>query len=237
MIKIITLFVTLTLYAFSAPLATITKIEGNVKSLPCQTIKKHTAKEGEILLAGDKLITYKDTKVMVELLDKSQIILNENSQMTFVSLTSLEQSSGEIYYNIQKRTKSRGLKVTTPFSIIGIKGTEFIVNSSDISQIALNEGLIAIESINANFELHKKQMLDKFNAYKQKQDKGFEEYKNSTNDEVISYVKAFNLEASHILNFSDAQSCKKTCEKHVSEERFNKEIEALFDAYQRMLTK
>jgi len=248
MIKVLSAFFMLALVTFAMPLdteetpeknalAVIVQIDGKAKLLPNESIKKHKAKLGESLQAGDKLITYKDAKVILRLLDNSNIILNESSEITVISETSLEQESGEIYYKIKKRTKSKGLKVKTPFSIIGIKGTEFIVNTANDGQIALNEGLVGIESLRADFELHKKQIMDEFNEYKRKQDKEFAKYKNPTGEEVVSYVKEFDLEASHVLNFGDKSNCDIECESYVTDDMFDEEIEEMFSDYQQMLAK
>ena len=248
MLKILSTLFILTLVAYASPiqdkssstktsLGIIVQIEGKAKLLPKESIKKHKAKVGEALYSGDKLISYKNAKIILKLSDTSNIILNESSEITMISDTSLEQNNGEIYYKIKKRTKSRGLKVKTPFSIIGIKGTEFIVNTDNDGQIALNEGLVAIESLRADFELHKKKIMDEFEAYKLKQDKAFAKYKNPNGEEVISYVKTFDLEASHVLNFGDASHCDIECESYVTDDMFDEDIELLFSEYQKMLEK
>ena len=220
----------------NSSLVTIIKIEGKVKILPASSIKKHTAVVDELLFKGDKLITYADSKVVVSTSDNSKLVLNENSELTFVDMQKLEQESGEVYYNIQKRGHSKGLKIETPFSIIGIKGTEFIVDANETDgEIALNEGLIGIESLQAEFELHKQKVMAEYEAFKNKQMEEFEAYKAQGQDDVVTYVKAFDLQASKILHFGDASSCEEDCESRVNESDFTDKTAKRFESYQALI--
>lgn len=217
-------------------LVKIVKIEGKVKVLTASSIKKHTAVVDELLFQGDKLITYADSKVVLSTGDNSKLVLNENSELIFTDMQTLEQSSGEVYYNIQKRAHSKGLKIETPFSIIGIKGTEFIVDANETDgEIALNEGLIGVESLQAEFELHKQKVMEEYEAFKSKQMEAFEAYKTQGQDEVVTYVKAFDLQASKILRFGDASSCEEACESRVNESDFTDKTTKRFEFYQALI--
>jgi hypothetical protein len=217
-------------------LVRIAKIEGKVKVLTASSIKKHTAVVGELLFQGDKLITYADSKAVVLTGDNSKLALNENSELTFKDIQTLEQVSGEVYYNIQKRAHSKGLKVETPFSIIGIKGTEFIVVANETDgEIALNEGLIGVESLQADFELHKQKIMQEYEAFKNRQMEEFEAYKAQGQDDVVTYVKAFDLHASKILRFDDASNCKEECESRVNESDFTDKTAKRFKFYQALI--
>lgn len=215
--------------------AVITKIEGKAKILSKDSIKKHKAKLGEALFEGDKLITFKETKVFVELNDTSKIILNEGSELAFVNDAHLKHLSGEIYYKIKTRKASQGLRVQTPFSIMGVKGTEFIVDANGKGQIALNEGLVSIESLNENFELHKKRVMEEYEKFKNEQNTAFEAYKAELRGEVVTYVKSFDLESGKVLNFSDADECKESCSSKVQEFDMSEELSKRFDLYDEML--
>jgi len=222
-----------TLEAF--PIAIITKIDGTAKILPADSFKKHKAKVGEGLLVGDTLFSYKDTKVLVTLLDDSPIILNENAELLFSSDRHLNHEHGEIYYRIVKRSKSRGLQVETPFSIIGIKGTEFIVRYDQEGEIALNEGVIGVSSLGEAFELHQKKNISDFEKYQKQQDAEFAEYQRQQEEDFTSYVKQFDLHSNKVIRFKSAQNCKQNCEKQVLQEDFTPEIAKHFKSYQMMI--
>ena len=212
----------------------IIHIEGKAKILSKESIKKHKAKLGEALFEGDMLITYNEAKVLLELDDSSKIILNDNSELTFINENNLKQSAGEIYYKIKKRKASQGLKVETPFSIMGIKGTEFIIDARGKGQIALNEGLVGIESLQENFELHKKKLIQEYEKYKSEQNAGFEAYKAEIEGKTVSYLKSFDLEAGKVINFLGAEVCVKVCEAKVDETLMTEDLHKRFEMYKQM---
>ena len=214
--------------------AVITKIDGKAKILSKDSIKKHKAKLGEALFEGDTLITYAQAKVLVELDDSSKVILNESSELSFMDKDNLKHVSGEVYYKIKSRKASKGLKVETPFSIMGIKGTEFIVDTKGKGQIALNEGLIGIESLHANFELHKQKVMEEYEKFKSEQNTAFEAYKAELTGKTISYVKEFDLEAGKVLDFSEGSDCKEACESKVDENDMSEELTKRFEMYDQM---
>lgn len=219
----------------SEPLATLLTLEGKVKVLSSTSIKKHNAKVNEKLFNGDKLITYADSKVVLQLSDASTIVLNANAELLLKDANHLAQNSGEAYYHITSRPKHQGLKVETPFSIIGIKGTEFIVNFEDEGQIALNKGLVGITSPHAAFELYQEKELSDFEKFQAKQSSDFKAYKQKFEDQIAAYVKSFELHSHKMLTFNKADACKEACEKQVVEEAFTQEINAKFKAYQQFI--
>ena len=215
--------------------AHIIKIEGKAKILSKSSIKKHKAKQGEALFKGDKLITYKQSKALVELEDGSHIILNEGAELTFVDKMTVKHEMREAYYKIKKRQSTQGFTVKTPFSIMGIKGTEFIVDTQGNGVVSLNEGRIGIKSWNADFELHKSKLMADYEKFKNEQTSAFEAYKAEFTGKTVSYVKAFDLEAGKTLYFSDADNCKEACESQVNEETISEDFRERFKMYKNML--
>lgn len=216
-------------------IAVILKIDGEVKVLSKESIKKHKAKSGESLFSGDRLISYENSTAVVKLKDNSKVILDDSSEIVFTDFKNIKQDSGEVYYNIEKRTKAEGLLVSTPFSIMGIKGTEFIVNATGNGEIALNEGVIGIESLSADFELHKKAIMEEYEKFKDKQMKEFEAYKTQKEEYVVTYVKTFDLEPRKVLNFISSDECEESCEKRVDENEFTDDLDKRFEEYKAML--
>jgi len=218
----------------SAAVAVVLKMEGKAKLLPANSLKKHRLKVGEHVAAGDQLFTYADSSAVLKFNDASVVVLDENARLLLHSELSLQQKSGAVYYRIEKRSRSGGLKVETPFSIIGIKGTEFIVDFKGSGRIALNEGVVAVTSPQERFELYRQREMSDFERYQQQQDRGFKAYKRRIEEQIAAYLVSFDLQRQQMLTFQDAGHCKEACGSQVFEEGFTPEIKARFKYYQQL---
>lgn len=175
----------------------ITKIQGKVKILKDGEIRKTSAIEKQELYKNDLIITYKKAMANIELTDGSKITLAQKSKLSLKDNNNVKQENGKIYYNIQQRG-SIGLKVATNFSIIGVKGTQFIITDEDGNKsLSLKEGLVGVSSLDKEFELHKQSIYDEMDAFK----KEFENYKEKEHKEFLEYTKSFDLEENQTINF------------------------------------
>jgi hypothetical protein len=180
----------------------VEKVVGSVKVKSEKSFKKSKVKIGLEVKQGDLITTSKKASVVIKLVDGSNIILDSSSTVNFKSIKSLEQTSGKVYYKITSRDAKNSLKVHTPFSIIGIKGTEFIVNAPQDStdktkkaSVSLKEGLVGIESINQEFELYREEVKKQFNDFLSQQQAAFNEYKQAQKPGFVEKTKEFDLKA------------------------------------------
>ena len=74
--------------------------------------------------------------------------------------------------------------------------------------VALQDGILDVESSGENFEIHRKKEIDEFEAFRQEyQDKAdalaneYDEYVSKLNKEFVEYKKEFVLEANHVIQF------------------------------------
>jgi hypothetical protein len=184
-------------------IATVTNVKGVVKRLEEGSIKKSKVSSGDVVNSGDMVITYGSGQALIELLDGSKVVVDQGSKIRFASADEVTQEEGSVYYEIIKRNARSGLKIKTPFAIIGIKGTTFIINGGEEPNVALKEGLIGVESLKEEFELHRKKVLEEFERFKMQEQAAFEEYKRAQEDQIVEYVKAFELEAGKTIYFND----------------------------------
>jgi len=151
------------------------------------------------------------------------LILDEESTVLFASLREAQQTEGKILYKVTSRDATHALKITTPFAIIGIKGTTFIVNATEKPSVSLKEGVIGIESINEQFELYKQRVQQEFDEYKQKQDEEFQKFKNAQNAYGDpEQTSSFDLNAGHRVSFLG---------KRVNEDKFTDDDDAEFEHF------
>ncbi len=213
---------------FAEKIGVLAKSSGKVKVLKKDSIKKEKVKAGYEVNAGDLLITYKNAHVMIKLLDGSDVVLDKNSQIQFMAENEIHQNKGSVYYNIVKRGKKNSLKIKTEFAIIGIKGTTFIVNDKNETKgVSLKEGLIGVASLHEEFELHRKKVMDEYARYKAEQEMGFEAFKKSMEEDIITNVKEFDLEAGKSISFG--------ANDRVDERAFKEEQEQQFEHFKELM--
>ncbi|PID78254.1 MAG: hypothetical protein CSA18_02430 [Deltaproteobacteria bacterium] len=206
--KILLIFI-LTLF-FSAPYgfanssnAVISKINGDVFILKKGAFRKSFAIVSQVVKDGDMIITGDKSYAVLKLSDNSNVVIEENSRMKSNALESWEQKEGKAYFNIEKK-EQKGFKVKTPFAVIGVKGTEFIIDSSEKNKtIALKKGLIDVESLKKEFELRRKKELSAFQAFMEKTRSAFGKYKKADREEFVEFVRSFELKPGKMVVFSD----------------------------------
>lgn len=202
--KILLLLLTTVIYAFAAPFATINKVEGTAKVQHKDSIKKSKLKAGSTLNQGDTVLTYRNAKVVLTMSDKTKIVVNEYAKLQLLTHDEYTQSGGKVFFKVTKRKGGKGLKVKTPFAIIGVKGTEFVVTDDDKDKsLSLKEGLVGVDNPSGKeFALLDKEKLDAaIGNMPGGQMAEFEQYKKELMAEFTEYVKSFDLQPGKKLSF------------------------------------
>lgn len=215
-----------TLLQASVIVGTVHEVQGVAKISSEGSIKKNNLKIGQELKEKDLISTSRNASAVIKLSDNSTIILDESATIHFPTPNDVEQEEGRIYYKIASRDANSALAVTTPFAIIGIKGTTFIINADkDGAGVKLQEGLIGVESIKQEFELYRKKVQQEFDNFMKKQQSAFDEYKNAQQPGFAQITKQFDLKAGNTISF-DGNKVKESSWTDEDEEEF-KRFEAM----------
>ncbi|MBU0720966.1 FecR family protein [bacterium] len=213
------------LYA-GAVIGSVAQAKGNVKIKSEDSFKKSKVEAGLEVKEGDLITTAKKSSAIIKLSDGSTVVLDESSSVVFANSSSVEQKEGKIYYKITSRDAKNALKVTTPFAIIGIKGTTFIVNATQNASVSLKEGLIGVQSIKEEFALYRKELQKQFDNYVNEQQSEFEKYKNAQTQGVAEMTKEFDLQAGNTITFSG---------NNVNEKAWNENDDAEFAHFEELI--
>ncbi|KIM09240.1 MAG: hypothetical protein KU28_00980 [Sulfurovum sp. PC08-66] len=217
--KIVALWLVAILIAQANVVGVVKKLEGNAKVQHEHALKQLSIQQGAEVMAGDTLLTYQGSKVVVELADKSSIVVDEYAKLTLLSQDEFTQNGGKVYFKITKRKGATGVKVNTPFAIIGVKGTQFVVTDANSSQsLALNEGLVGVDSPDgSDFEKIDEDKVKKMMAQTPNQVMAeFEAYKKELYKEFAEYTASFDLKAGKKLQFNGKQVLESTMESEDS---------------------
>ncbi|MDQ1363258.1 MAG: hypothetical protein QG652_1119, partial [Pseudomonadota bacterium] len=151
-------------------------------------------------------------KAVVQFDDGALSVMDEKSSLRVEQSGWLSQLGGKVYYTFRKvlGTKEEPKQVKTGFATIGIRGTTFIVvDTAEGKSVALQTGLLNIESPGEDYAVVTKQGTEDFESFKQKMQeqqqatkREFEEYKEKTAKEFIEYKKSFDLQANRVVSFN-----------------------------------
>jgi len=216
------------LFAFvnlSANIGTVEEVSGRVKVQHANSFKKERIKVGYEILEEDMLMSSNNATAVLKLSDGSSVILGSNATIFFEE-NKIEQKKGKIYYHITKRDVKNALKIKTPFAIIGIKGTTFVIDASDNGFVALKEGLIGVASIKEEFELYKQKVMQDFQNYKQGEMEAFEKFKSQIQYEAPLKTKEFDLSEGKRVMFKGSD---------VFENSFHEEDKKIFAEFEKLL--
>jgi len=205
----------------------VESVVGNVKVKSEGSFKKSKVLAGLEVKEGDLITTSKKGSTVIKLIDGSSVVVDVSSTIHFGDKDMIEQQGGKIYYKITSRSAKNSLKIKTPFAIIGIKGTTFVINATDNASVTLQEGLIGVKSIKEEFELYRKKVQEEFNNYVSKQQSEFEKYKNAQNKYAVAEsTKEFDLESGNRISFDG---------NRVNEDAWSKEDDAEFKRFEQLI--
>ncbi len=168
------------------------------------------ASSGDVLKAQDILRTKRNSHAVVQLIDGSTLVLQEQSSLHLKGLQSLSLEEGTVLFDIRKRGQSKGLQVATKTAVIGVKGTQFLIkDENDQVDVYLNEGNVEVTPLEGSFKHYKavstasfddysQQMMAEFQKEKEKMQQGIEDMKR----EFVEYLNAFDMKAGTAVSIS-----------------------------------
>lgn len=207
-----------TVLGASSVVGVVEKVDGIVKIKNEASLKSISAKAGTEITSGDLITTLKNSDAVLKLSDGSVLALDSSSAIVFTANAGAEQKLGKIYYKITSRDATNSLKVKTPFAIIGIKGTTFVVDATENASVILKEGLIGITSIKEEFELYRKGVQKQFDDYVNQKEADFKKFKDEQTKSVAEITKEFDLQAGNSVSFSKNVVSEKSLSMENNEE-------------------
>lgn len=205
--------------------ARVIKVDGEVHVIDAEG-KRRTVEESRYLVREmDTIVTAEGGNAIVRFSDGALSVLDENSSLQVEKTRWLSHLGGKIYFTFRKVFGESRL-VKTRFATLGIRGTTFIIYDDDNGQgVALQEGLLDIESPGPAFEIHRLQERAEFETFKQQalqqqQDtqREYDDYKKQMQREFIEYKKNFTLQPNHVIRFDGVRVDESVIDDNVKAE-------------------
>ena len=208
----------------------VLEAEGEVHIVDANGGRQAVDGTGVIVREMDTIVTAKGGSAVVSFTDGALSVLDENSRLQVEETNWLSHLGGRIYFTFKKVFGERR-QVKTRFATLGIRGTTFIVYDDDNSQgVALEEGMLDIESPGPAFEIHRQQQLDEFETFrqevlgqKQALQREFDDYKERVKREYLEYKTSFSLRANYMIRFDGTR---------VDESMIDEQIRAEFESFE-----
>ena len=191
----------------------------------CQSVAKLVAFEGQVsikpnskvlktspgvlprsLCAGDEIHTLEGRALTDD--GRLSVAIDSFSLAIFTGVSKAELNKGQALFEVRKRAAQKGVEVKTRLSVIGVKGTRFLVGDKDEGvSVVLDQGVVDITSTQGPIGLYRetevsKPVEDDFESYARRHAEGiaseknaFEQYKTEVQREFVAYVESLTLEA------------------------------------------
>ena len=150
------LFASPSVLAAEAPSAEAILVEGTVECRASETEPWRRVETGARLSPGTRIETRAASRARLRLADGSLLLLDPKSALTVEELGSSEGGglkarlklfTGVLWANIQKLANRPDVRVSAGGSVIGVRGTNFSVESTDDQSfdVSVSEGTVAVE--------------------------------------------------------------------------------------------
>lgn len=232
--------------AWAADNIEIMTAEGTVTVADAADKAGKPAQSKSVIATGNIVTTGADARAVVKVASDGYVVMGKNSKVEITQSSKdkpgfFKQISGAVYYAINSiKNRGRKVEVRTATTTIGIRGTRFIVtDTEERKEIGMRKGVVNVESVEGDFEIHKKSEQDEFESFKkegaaaiEKTQREFDEYKQKTEQEFVEFKKEFSLSADRMASFDG----KKVVDLPLSGET-RKDMESLEDYAESWLKK
>lgn len=192
----------------------------------CQAVAKMVASDGQVsikpagkvlkvspgplprpICAGDEVHTFEGRARIDD--GRTQVTLDRFSIVAFNGVNKTGLNQGQALFEVKKRKAETGVEVRTRLSVIGVKGTRFLVSDKDAGvAVVLDRGIVDVTSTQGPISLYretpgtKQTDGDDFEAYLKRKAEAiaagqaaFEQYRSTVHREFVAYVESLTLEA------------------------------------------
>ena len=164
---------------------------------------------GKEISTGSEIITEGNQKLAMKTTAGDIIVVDANSRLVIKKPSLLNQLFGKIYFLFASRLDNK-VEVQTATAVIGIRGTNFLLTTSNnggTDLISLENGKLNIDSPDDTlFKIYKEKEINEFDQFKEETQAGlkkidteFESFKEELDREFVEYKSSIELSAGKTL--------------------------------------
>lgn len=204
-------------------LADLVRIEGVVSVKPAGKVIRQTPKKLPMpLCQGDEVMTFQG-RALVETSSRDAITLDADSTLSLKGQASLAVGRGRVLFDVQKRGTGKPVQVATRLSVIGVKGTRFLVaDQKETLIVTMDEGVVEISASAGQIKLFREKVRQEqadFEAFRREgeaaieaQKKEFEAWQAKQQREFVAYLQRVPLAAGSSLAMNRNEAVERTAD-------------------------
>lgn len=221
-LKFLALHLLFSLPAYACePVAELVAMEGQVSLQPAGKVVRVSPQPlPKALCAGDTLITFQGIARLRQ--GRMTTTLDHHSSLT-IQAQGNRLDKGQALFDVRPQARAQGIEITTRLSVIGVKGTRFLVSDREGSvRIAVDEGDVDIRSTQGPVGFYRDRALpaksesssgvkaeyERYQAERQAgveaEAKAYEHYLLTVEREFVAYVETLHLAARRELAMTAA---------------------------------
>ena len=192
--------------------AKVIKTQGVVEIQDANGKRTNKVVAGSVLSKNQILNTSANGVVAIRTSTGDTVVLNSTSAIkASPEKNTIEHLGGKVLYLFTpNKTIDRNVRLHT--ATMGIRGTTFLVDSdqNQATSVALIEGQLEVNSLQAGFNVYQQKTADDFDAYKRQIEEGvaaeqkeFDQYTTKTEEEFVAFQKSITLEKQQSLSLKD----------------------------------
>lgn len=221
-----TLFLSFLLATLShAAIATVIAVEGEALIVDATGRTKSVPQAGDAL-AQNMLVMTREGTVALRWENGSRAVVGPRSKLLIEDTNTAMQALGESFFLIEplksataalKAVAPQSFRVRTKTALIGVRGTEFIVQAGEREEaVLLKTGAVEVEALKGEFEHFKavaksaiEAELQAYEAFKDRLSSDFTAYRKKQELEFQAYVKSVTLQPGAALSLQDGQAIER----------------------------
>ncbi|OYY92972.1 MAG: hypothetical protein B7Y41_13685 [Hydrogenophilales bacterium 28-61-23] len=195
-------------FASCASVAKMVAFEGQVSIKPSgKVLKTSPGALPRALCAGDEVHTFEGRALLND--GRYSVAIDKFSVAAFNGVGKTALDKGQALFEVRKSKAAAGVEIKTRLSVIGVKGTRFLVeDDKDSVSVVLDQGSVDIASTQGPVELYREKPVaqqserDEFEDLVRKkaeaiagEQAAFDQYKAQVEREFVDYVENLVLEA------------------------------------------
>lgn len=158
------------------------------------------------IFVGDSIKTGERSKVYIILEDTSRLIVNEKTTFKAEKIHQVRVNKGSALFKIARKVRKitrRQFRVKTPTAIIGVKGTQYMVQLDERgTNVFVKSGRVSAESPTGGLIKYYNTMENEFHTAIKEAEKEYSDFKKQAEEEYAEMVKSLDIKAGQAITIS-----------------------------------